>query len=195
MLLDHLIATHGYWVLAIGCLLEGETMLLLAGFAVHRGLLEPWKVFAVAASCGFAGDEIFFWLGRRHGPAVLARWPAATRQVERVERLLLRWHELVIVLVRFAYGLRAAGPVIIGMTPLPAVRFAIFNAIGALLWAGLVGAAGWWFGHAAQALIGDIHSVEGWLLLTVVSVLAVAWLVRRVRRWRSARLSRPSRRS
>ncbi|MDE2565265.1 MAG: DedA family protein [Burkholderiales bacterium] len=180
--LDHLIATHGYWVLALGCLLEGETMLLLAGFAVHRGLLEPWPVLAVAASAGFAGDQIFFWLGRRHGPAVLARWPAAAAQVERVERLLLRWHAWVIVFVRFAYGLRAAGPVIIGMTPLPAWRFAAFNALGAVLWAGLVGAAGWWFGRAAQALIGDIHHAEGWLLLVLAAALAAGWLWRRLRR-------------
>jgi len=37
MALGTLIGTHGYWVLALGCLLEGETILLLAGFTAHRG--------------------------------------------------------------------------------------------------------------------------------------------------------------
>jgi membrane protein DedA with SNARE-associated domain len=182
MSLDHLIATQGYWLLALGCLLEGETMLLLAGYAVHRGLMHPGAVLAVAASAGFAGDEIFFWLGRRHGPAVLARWPAAALQTARVQRWLQRYHEVVIVFVRFAYGLRAAGPVIIGMTPVPAVRFAFFNAIGAVLWAGIVGAAGWWFGQATERLLGDVHEAEGWALLGLGLLGTLVWLVRHLRR-------------
>jgi membrane protein DedA with SNARE-associated domain len=186
MSLSHLVETHGYWVLAVGCLFEGETMLLLAGYAVHRGLLHPWAVLSIAAGAGFTGDEIFFWIGRRHGAAVLARWPSVASKTARVRALLLRYHEAVIVFVRFAYGLRAAGPMIIGMTPVPGTRFAFFNAIGAVLWACIVGAAGWWFGEAAAALLGDVHEAEGWTLLALGAVGALAWLVRCLRRRRRA---------
>ncbi|HET7862826.1 MAG TPA: DedA family protein, partial [Burkholderiaceae bacterium] len=75
-MLGTLIETHGYWVLALGCLLEGETVLVLAGFAAHRGYLDPAAVFGIAAAAGFCGDQVYFWLGRRHGPAVLTRWPS-----------------------------------------------------------------------------------------------------------------------
>ncbi len=181
MSLSNLIEIHGYWVLALGCLLEGETVLLLAGYAVHRGLLQPWAVLAVAAGAGFAGDEFFFWLGRRHGTALLARWPIVANQAARVQRLLLRFHEAVIVLVRFAYGLRIAGPVIIGTTAVPAGRFALFNAVGAVLWACSIGAAGWWFGQATETLLGDVHGAEAWGLLALASLSGLAWLISR---WR-----------
>lgn len=59
-----LIGTYGYWAVALGCLLEGETVLLLAGFAAHRGYLQWPVVVAVAAAAGFAGDMAFFLLGR-----------------------------------------------------------------------------------------------------------------------------------
>ncbi len=187
MTLSGLIETHGYWVLAVGCLLEGETVLLLAGFAAHRGHLDFAAVVAVAAVCGFIGDECFFWLGRRHGAAMLARWPAVGRQLDRVQQLLARWRDAVVVLVRFAYGLRTAGPVIIGMSAIPPWRFAFFNGVGALLWAVLVGGAGWLFGEAAESVLGEIRDVEGGLLLALALGGAVVWAFHR---WRSGRKPR-----
>lgn len=179
--LGGLIATHGYWVLAIGCLLEGETVLLLAGFAAHRGHLNPLAVLVVASVAGFVGDQVFFWLGRRHGAQVLARRPAWALRAAQVQTLLQRWDAGFIVGVRFAYGLRVAGPVLMGMTPMSGIRFALFNALGAAIWALLVGSAGWVFGEAAQALLGEIRHLEGWLLLALTAVaMLVLW-------WRSSR--------
>ncbi len=175
---SELLQTHGYWVLALGCLLEGETVLLLAGLAAHRGLLDPAAVVAVAAVSGFAGDEFFFWLGRRHGAAVLARWPALASQSARLRALLTRWHEGVIIGVRFAYGLRVAGPVLLGTTAVPAWRFALLNALGAGLWAALVAALGWSFGAAAQALLGRLRHLEAWLFLTLLMLALLVALLR-----------------
>jgi membrane protein DedA with SNARE-associated domain len=185
-----LLQTHGYWILALGCLLEGETVLILAGYAAHRGLLDPVAVLAIASLSGFAGDQGFFWLGRRHGAGVIARFPSVARQSERMQRLIERWHEAVIVGVRFAYGLRVAGPILIGASAVPAGRFAAFNALGAVLWATTVGGIGWVFGAAAQAVLGRLHAIEGRLLDGLVGVLLAAALVRAVLHRRAARAAR-----
>lgn len=66
-------------------------------------------MLGIAAVAGFLGDQFYFWLGRRHGPAVLARWPSLTRQTDRVHRWLTKSGVALIIGVRFAYGLRAAG--------------------------------------------------------------------------------------
>jgi membrane protein DedA with SNARE-associated domain len=176
--LPALIQTHGYGLLALGCLLEGETVLLLAGFSAHRGHLQLPAVMAVAALAGFAGDQFFFWLGRRHGEALLARWPAAAAQAARVQALAARWHDAVTVLVRFAYGLRVAGPVVLGMSEMPAWRFALFNAVGAVLWAVVVGGAGWIFGQAAEAALGHVRHFETWLLGGLLAAAGLGWLWR-----------------
>jgi len=179
-----LISNYGYWILAIGCLLEGETVLLLAGFAAHSGRLDPLAVYLIAAASAFAGDEIAYWLGRRHGAWLLARWPAVARRSQRVRALLERRHALAIVLLRFAYGLRVAGPVVIGMSDVPPRRFVAFNALGALLWAAVIGAIGWSFGEAARQLLGRLHHLEGWLL---AGLLLSALLAKVVAHWRQAR--------
>jgi len=184
MNLPGLIADHGYWVLAVGCLLEGETVLLLTGFAARRGHLALPAVIGIAAVAGFLGDQFYFWLGRRHGPAVLTRWPSLARQTDRVQRWLAKSDVALIIGVRFAYGLRTAGPVLLGMTPMPARRFAAFNALGAMIWAGLIGGLGWGFGHAAELVLGDIRHIEGGLLLGLAVAGAAWWGWRRVSRGR-----------
>jgi membrane protein DedA with SNARE-associated domain len=59
-----LLADHGYLAVLIGSLLEGETILVLAGFAAHQGHLSLPLVLAIAFVGGTFGDQIFFWLGR-----------------------------------------------------------------------------------------------------------------------------------
>lgn len=181
MNLGALIESHGYWVLAIGCLLEGETLLILAGFAAHRGYLKFGTVLFIAGAAGFAGDQFYFWLGRRHGAAILSRWPSLAAQTDRVHRLVARYHAGVIIGIRFAYGLRVAGPVLLGTSGLSAPRFALFNALGAVLWATVVGGAGWLFGQAAEKMLGDLRHIEVGLLATLMVAGLVVWMVRRRR--------------
>lgn len=178
MNLADLVGTHGYWVLFLGCFLEGETLLVLAGFAAHRGYLNLGWVIAVAAVAGFAGDQAAFWLGRRHGAALLARFPSIERQAQRVQRLVTRHPSLSVIGVRFAYGLRVAGPVLMGTAALSPVRFAALNAIGALLWATLLAAIGWVFGEAAKAVLGELRHIEGGLFLGGLVTGLLVWAVR-----------------
>jgi membrane protein DedA with SNARE-associated domain len=147
-----LIAAHGYWILAIGCVLEGEMVLLLAVFAAHRGYLNPAAVIAIAVASAFASNQFFFWLGRRHGTALLERWPALASRSGEIRRLIERHASLAVVAVRFAYGTRVAGPLLIGASSMPQLRFAVLNALSAIAWALLVGAAGWLFGACSGTI-------------------------------------------
>jgi membrane protein DedA with SNARE-associated domain len=176
-----LIETHECWVLVVGCLLEGETVLVLAGIAVHLGYLNPFAVVAIAATAGFTGDQFYSWLGRCHGNALLEQWPSVAAQNVRLQRLISRYHAALIIGIRFVYGLRIAGPVLIGMSPIPGARFAMLNALGAILWAFLIAGVGWVFGQAAQTLMGDISHFEFWLLIGIAAVGVFAWWLRRSR--------------
>jgi membrane protein DedA with SNARE-associated domain len=72
-----------------------------------------------------------------------------------------------------------------GMSAMPALRFAVFNALGAVLWAGLVGGAGWFFGQAAETLLGEVRHAEGWLVLALLVIAALGWCVQRWSRRRA----------
>jgi membrane protein DedA with SNARE-associated domain len=186
MNIDHLIHQYGYWALAVFCFLEGETVLVLAGFACRLGDLDFAAVIAIAAVCGWAGDQTYFWVGRVFGPQVITRWPSIGRHAARVQRLIERYCDWVILLVRFAYGLRIAGPILIGSSKVGAWRFAAFNGISAVIWAIVVAGAGWVFGAALQRLLGSLHDVQLWVFGGLVAAGTAAWAIGN---WRASRRS------
>lgn len=174
MSIAQLLAEYGYLAVFAGCLLEGETILVLAGFAAHQGHMSLPLTLATAFAAGTLGDQIFFWIGRGWGPALMARFPTVAEKSVRVNRLLHRWHAPLIIGIRFMYGLRIVGPVAIGNSGLVPWRFALFNVIGAAIWAPLVGGLGYLFGHAVAALVGDIERYEE-MALAVIIAAAVAF--------------------
>ena len=186
MSLGALISTHGYWIVAAGCLVEGETVLLLAGFAAKRGYLDPVEVAGVACAAAFAGDEVLFGVGRWYGLGLLARWPAIAAGTARIGRLIDRHPQQAALLARFIYGTRLAGPILIGMSSMPLARFAPLNAVAAVAWSILFTSAGWFLGAAAEAYAGDLRRIEGWLLASVFAA-AVAWRLSAFLKRRAAR--------
>jgi len=189
-MLADLIAHYGYLAVFIGCLLEGETVLLLAGFAAHQGYLSWLTVVLTALFGGWLGDQAFFLLGRRYGMMVLKRFPDWAQRAMRVSVLLQRYHAGLIVGVRFLYGLRIIGPVVIGTSAVPTRRFVLFNLLGAALWAPLIAGAGYFFGQGLQWLLADLKYYEEAALLGLVAMAGLVGLFRRIlRRRASQRLS------
>jgi membrane protein DedA with SNARE-associated domain len=184
MSLPQLLADYGYLAVFIGSFLEGETILVLAGFAAHQGYLAlPWVV-ALAFCGGALGDQVFFFVGRRHGLAVLRRLPRLARGAPRINRLLLRHHAALIIGIRFMYGLRIIGPVVIGMSEVPAVRFLAFNLIGAALWSIAITGFGYLFGHSLQWLLADMAGYEALAVVLILGLAAVVGVVHH--RWRAS---------
>jgi len=171
----HLLHQYGYLALFIGCLLEGETLLIIAGFAAHQGDLSfPWVV-VLAAVAGTLGDQFFFFLGRYFSAHVLPRLSHSEEKIERVNRMLLRHYRGLIVGVRFMYGLRIAGPVIIGASKVPASSFVLFNVLGASIWAVLLGGAGYLFGRTMEHLFFHFKRFEfAAVILCALVVLGIA---------------------
>jgi membrane protein DedA with SNARE-associated domain len=160
--LPALIDTYGYFAVAIGAFLEGETVLALAGLAAHRGYLDLPLVIIVAAIAGFAGDQLYFYLGRHQGARILARYPDARHRADKFDAMLARWHAPLIIGIRFMYGFRIVGPVLLGMGRVSHTTFALYNALGALLWAPLIAGLGFLFGEAIETVLHDVKDVEIW---------------------------------
>src|SRR5260370_27455341 len=76
--INQLIANNGacFYVIAfVWTFLEGETVILFAGFAAAQGLVDPLLLLTAAWLGSFSGDQCYFWLGRRFGVRLLDRFP------------------------------------------------------------------------------------------------------------------------
>lgn len=177
-----LITHYGYIATFAGTLLEGESLLILSGLAAHRGYLAFPLVVLVGVAGAVLGDMMFFLLGRHYGTRLVERFPRFAPAASRVHAMVERHRALAIVGVRFLYGLRAAGPAIIGTTRISLAEFALFNVLGAIVWSVCWTSAGWVLGKAAERLLGDLLRVERELFLVVI--VAVAGIAVALRVWR-----------
>ena len=176
-----LLSQYGYLAVFIGCLLEGETVLILAGLAAHQGYLSLPLIVMIAFCGGTLGDQIFFFTGRFYGTSLFQRFPSISARSRPVNRLIQRYHAGLIIGVRFMYGLRIAGPVTIGMSDVSAWRFVLFNLLGAAIWAILITGAGFLFGQSLEWLFDEIKQYEKLALVTAAFLLFVFGVVRWLR--------------
>jgi membrane protein DedA with SNARE-associated domain len=156
----HLIHEYGYAALVAGTFLEGDAVLLLGAAAAHLGLLALPGVMAAGLLGTLLSDQAWFLAGRRGGMPVLARVSGrmggrlarARGRVAGLFARLERHPDLLILSYRGLYGLRIATLVVLGMSRIPAVRFTVLNAVSGVLWAVVLGAAGYLAGGAAVHL-------------------------------------------
>ncbi len=81
--LERFILEHGAWsylVTFVWTFFEGETFVLLAGFAAAQGLLSAPLLLVAAWLGSFAGDQCYFWIGRHFGLRLMARRPRMARE-------------------------------------------------------------------------------------------------------------------
>jgi membrane protein DedA with SNARE-associated domain len=163
----------GYLAVMIGTFLEGETVLILGGFAAHRGYLElPW-VIASAFAGTVCGDQLFYHLGRRHSQKFLARRPAWQPRIAKAQALIHRHRIAIILGFRFIYGLRTAIPFSLGVAEVPGRIFVPLNILGALVWSVAIGTAGYVFGQTLEIVFGRLKHLEFWIMAAGLAVWAI----------------------
>lgn len=187
MTLSALIARYGLVAVFAGALLEGETLLAIAGYAAHRGYLDFWAVAVAGASGAVLGDQIWFGLGRRKGRALLARRPQLAGRIERALALIERYPNAILSAQRFVWGLRTALPLAAGLSRVDARRFVVLNVLSALLWAPLVEGAGYLSGAFAARAVDRLHRYEHWGIAAVLAASVLWHGVRLLRRRRAGR--------
>src|ERR1700682_3241502 len=102
-MLREYLAQYGYLIVAGGAFIEGETILLLAGFAAQQGVLDLGLVLLLGFAGAFAGDQLWFHIARAHGGNWLKRRPHLVAKAEKATRFLERHATLFILSFRFIY--------------------------------------------------------------------------------------------
>ncbi len=188
MSLEQLISDYGYLAVLIVTFIEGESIVILAGLAVHLtyGLELPW-VIAAAVGGSFSGDQLWYYIGRHWGPKVIAKRLSWQEGAEKVYKLLHRHQYWLILTFRFYYGLRNVTPFVVGSAHVPRLRFFMLNLIGAIVWAVSFAYIGYFLGEASKYFIEDFHRYGLYLFVGLVMVGLAVWLVTLIRHRRKAR--------
>ena len=178
----------GYPSAGLGILIEssgvpfpGEALLLAAAAwaaARHHSIV---LVIAFGFLGATAGADIGYLLGYRGGRPFVERFGhlfhIRPEHIARAELFFARHGDKTVLGARFILGLRTWASMLAGMSRMPFWRFQLYSAIGGLLWAVLVGSAGYVLGSnlpLLEAIIRDIGAGGLVLIALIVAGLLVA---------------------
>jgi membrane protein DedA with SNARE-associated domain len=185
---ETLLEQFGYLAVFVGTFLEGETILLTAGFFASRGFLDFRGVATIAFVGAYAGHCFWFWLGRAHGVRLLERYPRLNRHLGKGIRVFERYGAAAIIITQWLYGVRITCAMIIGMSRISVVTFLVYEAVSCAAWAVVISAAGFYFGKAVESVLGRVEHIEKYGLAVIVVVALAVWLYHR-RKERMQRVS------
>jgi membrane protein DedA with SNARE-associated domain len=178
MTLESFVATYGYPALLAGALLEGETIVIIAGIMAHSGYLQLSWVIGIAFCGAFCADQFCFQVGKRKGKRFLEKRPHWEPRIERVRRFLVGYQVVAVLCYRFIYGMRTITPIVIGASDFSTRRFVFLNLCSTLLWAVVVSSAGYFFGNVIEAVLHDFERYELSVMLIVAAVGGGIWFFR-----------------
>lgn len=179
--MTHLLLSYGLVLLFLvvagesaGVPLPGETALIAAAILAtqhHYGIVS---VIAVGAVAAIVGDNVGYWVARTGGRRLLERWGPIRRYAERAlppgERFFEKHGGKTVFIARFVAVLRVSAAWLAGISHMTWWRFFLWNALGGITWATLVGLLAYYFGRAAADAIGK-YGLLGAAVVVVVGAL------------------------
>jgi membrane protein DedA with SNARE-associated domain len=159
---------YGYSILFLWSILEGEMGLIMGGIMAHTGDLNVFMAIFVAGLGGFAGDQIYFYIGRFNKGLIQRKLHRQRRKFAIAHLLLKKYGWPIIFMQRYMYGLRTVIPMSIGITKYSAKKFALINLISAWVWAAITITPSYIFG--AEILNSLVLAKEHWYYVLPIAV-------------------------
>jgi len=161
---DHLVRASGYPLLFLlvmgetsGLPIPGETALIAAAVLASQDTLAIEIVIPLAAAAAIVGDNIGYLIGRKGGRWLLERPGAFQYQREQVlvtgQPFFEKHGPKAVLFGRFVLGLRVWASWLAGATHMPWRSFVLWNALGGITWAVIIGMAAYLLGNSAGGVV------------------------------------------
>jgi membrane-associated protein len=183
--LEQMLITIGYFGLFaiifaesglfFGFFLPGDSLLVTAGVlaSARPDIFYLPMVCFVCFIAAVTGDAVGYTFGRRVGPRMYARPDSRffkQKHLVAAEAFYERHGGKTIVIARFMPFVRTFAPIVAGAAGMHYPRFALYNFVGAALWAIGLPIAGYALGEA----MGE--QLDRWLFIILVAIVIVSVL-------------------
>jgi len=183
----------------LGVPLPAVPALLAMGALGAVGKINFGLALLLSVVATVLADATWYTLGRARGSHVLRLLCKISLEpdscVRRTEDVFLRYGVRALIVAKFVPGLGTVAPPLAGMVGVSVPRFALYSAMGALLWAGTWSSLGYVAGDALYHVMDETGRFGTVLLSLVAAAVAgyviVKW-IQRQRFLRSLRIARMS---
>lgn len=174
---------HGYLLLLVWVFLEQAgvpapsiPLMLAAGALAGMGSMSFGGSLVLCIVAAVAADTIWYYLGRTQGIKVL-QWLCKISLepdscVRRTEGLFEKQGARSLIFAKFIPGLNAVATPLAGIFRMRLRKFLLFDALGALLWAGAYLTLGYLFSGQIEKIAQNAAALGGWLVVVLALGLA-----------------------
>ena len=170
-----------YGGVLLAAIVEGEIAYVGAAALVAQGQLNPIGVLVSGALGASIGDQAYFYVFRGRLPRWLARYPSLQEKAAPLVDRVRRHDSLMVLLIRFAPGLRIAIAAACAWVDVSPLKFSVLNLLSSFVWAFVLLIAVGWLGPAYLAQYG-LGGWKGAVLIGLMLVGALNLLGRHQRR-------------
>lgn len=155
-----LLRTYGLWGL-VGILFAenlgvvfapGESVVVTAGFLAAKGVFSIAFVLPLAILATILGGYLAYGIGAEYGHTGLTRYGKyvwiTPEKIHRVHSFFQRFGAQVVAIGRFIVPLRQLQGYIAGSAEMGFRTYAIWSAVGAVLWVFAWGGGAWWLARS-----------------------------------------------
>lgn len=161
-----------YLGVLVAAIVEGEIAYTAASTLVAQGQLNAAGVLVAGALGAAIGDQAYFYVFRGRLPRWIARYPSLEKKAAPLLDRVRRHESLMVLLIRFAPGLRIALAAACAWVDVSPRKFSSLNLLSAFAWAAVMMALVAGFGATSLASLG----LEGWKGAVVVAIVLIALL-------------------
>lgn len=184
----HLIGNYGLWVVFVTVLLDQGGLpvpayppLIVASALAVQAQQPLWPIVLVAALAALLADGLWYAGGRRFGlhlVRLMCRLSLSPDSCVATTRDNYgRWGAPSLIVAKFIPGFAALATTLAGQARTPLARFALFDGLGAVLWATVAVGIGALFHDAVAEVLARLEALGhvGVLVLLSAIALFVGW--------------------
>ena len=199
-----LLAQYGLLLVFLNVLVEQAGVpvpalptLVVAGALAANGRLPLAGVLLVAVLACLISDLAWYGAGRRFGARVMRTICRISLSpdscVKQSELHYQRWRGQVLLVAKFVPGLSTMAPPLMGAMGLRLRSFVLLDALGSLLWAGLMIGLGYVFAAQVDQLLASLARAGSFAVELLLGLLAMYVAAKWWQRWRLLRSLRMAR--
>ena len=175
--MENFLIKYGLYAVFFGSMVEADAMPVTSGAVAHLGYFGLAGALAASVGGMFAGDCVFYWLGRGFGQRI-EQIEFYRKHLPKAERFIGKIGVWQILAARVVYGTRNATMLFWGIKKLNFAKFAAIDFLGCLVWGTILTSLGYFVSFGVYSIIGDIKRIEIGLLVIIVLAVSVVLLIK-----------------
>lgn len=174
--MENFLIKYGLWAVFFGSMVEADAIPILSGATSHFGYFG-FPLALLASIIGmFAGDCIWYWIGRMFGDRI-KETKFFKKRFPHVEKFIDRIGLSQVILCRIIYGTRNATMLFWGIKKYSFLRFALVDLLGCIVWGVSLVSLGYFLSSSVQLIIGDVKEIE--IFLLIIGIVAIILIILR----------------